>query len=167
MFTKYYITFLLFLTISALHVSCEGEEQQAFSIDQCIGKYVCKIEGQTLLVLPGGRTDAPSPPLTNYPKEGTVVTVTKTGEYELTLTLEDRVMVAQVDEMGKLTIPDATIYLENENFTMSLTAEYTLAYITHDRLFVKQVASGKASCNDKGDKYTLTVTNTQFFEGKK
>ena len=151
-----------------MHVSCEGEEQQTFSIDQCIGKYICDIvDGGTGMILPGGRTEAPSPPTTSYPLKGNLVTVTRTGEYELSLTMEDRILVAQVDEMGGLTIQNTTIHMENEYFTMTLPAEYPAAHITHERLYFKQVATGQAMCNDRGDKYTLTVTNIQVFDGKR
>ena len=159
-------TFLLFFMMSIFLVSCEGE-QQAFSIDRCVGEYVCTVNGYTFMVLPGGMTDSPDLPSSNYPKKGNVITVTKTSENELTLTLEDRVMVARVDETGKMTIPETIICIENKISTMTLTAQYPTAYITHDMIFIKQEATGTAFCNDKGNKYTLTVTNTQYFDGKK
>ena len=162
-----YFNILLFFTISIFCVSCESERLQVFSVDQCVGEYVCKIDGQTFMVLPGGRIDVPSPPLSNYPKEGTVVTVTKTDEYELTLTFEDRILVAHVDETGQLTIPDTTIYMENDHFTMTLNAEYPKAYVAHNQLFIKQEAKGTALCNDKGDIFTLTVSNIQYCDGKR
>ena len=160
------VIIVLLLMISISHVSCE-DELEVFSIEQCVGKYVCDIDGSTTMVLTGGRKDIPDVPLTSYPKRGTVITVTKTGDTELTLTLTDRIMVAQVDESGKLTIPSATICMENKSVSMTLTAEYPTAYITHNMLYLKQVASGTALCDDKGDKYTLPVSNTQLFEGKK
>jgi hypothetical protein len=155
---------LLLVTTTVSYTSCESE--QAFSIDGCVGKYVCRVDGQTLMVLPNGRNTAPVPPVTSYP-EGVTIHVKRTGESELTLTLDDRIIVAQVNPEGRLTIPDAPVYLENDHFTMSLTASYTSACITSGMLFIKQVATGTASCSDQGDGFTLTVVNTQFFEGKK
>ena len=163
-----YISILIFFMTGIFFVSCENGQQEVFSIDRCVGEYTCNIDGQTFMVLPGGWTGPPPDvPISNYPKNGNLITVTKTGESELTLTLTDRVMVAQVDETGSLTIPDATIYMKNENVTMTLTAEYPAAYITRDMLYLKQVATGEASCDNKGNKFTLTVTNTQFFRGEK
>jgi hypothetical protein len=158
-------TTLAVIAITVSFISCESK--QAFSIDQCVGAYLCDVNAGTLLVLPSGRTDHPKPvPITGYAKS-IVVNVEQTGESELTLTFEDRVMVAQVSPEGRLTIPNTDIYLENEYYEMPLTASYPAAYITSALLFIKQVADGVATCNDKGDRYTLTTTNTQFFEGEK
>ena len=160
------IIILFFFIISVSLVSCE-EVQEVFSIDRCVGEYVCEIEPQTSMMLPSGRTEAPDPPLSNYSEKEMVITVAKTGEYELVLTLVDRVIVAQVGETGILSMPDATIYLENENYTMTLDAKYTTSFISQNTIFIKQEASGEALCHYKGEKFTLTVTNTQTFAGTK
>ena len=159
---------LSFLTIFFLVISCEGSSEEVFSVDQCVGEYVCGVDGFTMMVLPGGMKEVPTPPSSFFPVDApTTIIVTKTGNNELTLKSDEWVLVAQVDPEGKLIIPETNIYMENEHFTMPLTATFNIAYITSKMLFIKQEAIGTATCNDKCNVFTLTVTNIQYFEGKK
>ena len=160
------IIILIFFSICVSLVSCE-DVQEVFSIDQCLGEYVCKIKGQTGMVLPPGITEVPDPPLTDYPNGEIAVTVTKTGECELSLSLIDRTLVAHVDEAGNLTIPETTIHLENENFSMTLDAIFVASSISQKAFSIIQVATGETACNYKGEKINLIVTNIQTFAGTK
>ena len=150
---------LLFIAVSGFLISCEDGDG---SVDPYVGDYVCEIVGQTLIL---GKVPTKTVPNMIYPT-GSVLTVSRTGENELTLTLKDLVIIAQVNPQGRLTIPepDVPTLLENENYSMSLDSTYREGYFTSNSLFIKQKAFGKYLLKERGDEYSLTVINTQFFE---
>ena len=153
---------LSFIVISIFFVSCEGEIE---SVDPYVGECICEINGQTLLILPSGKKSPINIPTTIYPT-GSTLTVSRTGEDELTLTMKNLVMVAQVNAQGRLTMPklDIPTLLINEHHSMSLDSTKREGYITSNSLFIKQEAVGKYLVKNKYDEYTLTVINTQFFD---
>ena len=152
---------LLFIVINVFLVSCEGESDS----DPYVGECICEINGQTLLLLPSGKKSPTNIPTMIYPT-GSVLTVSRTGEDELTLTMNDLVMTAHVNPEGRLTIPkpDVPTLLVNEHHSMSLDSTKREGYITSNSLFIKQESIGTYLMKEKEDEYTLTVINTQFFD---
>ena len=153
---------LIFIVISVFFVSCEGE---SVSVDPYVGECICEIEGQTLMILPSGKKSPVNMPTTNYPT-GSILTVSRTGEDELTLTMKDLAITAHVNPEGRLTMPklDVPTLLANEHHSMSLDSTKREGYITSNSLFIKQEAVGTYWVKDKDDEYKLTVINTQFFD---
>ena len=150
----------MILISAMLLFSCKDD----FSIDQCVGSYVCEIYSGVVIQTPPDRL---MPAFNNRVSHSvTTVFVTKSGNEQLTLKLNDETIIVQVDGKGNLTTSETQLYFEDENYNVSLTGTLVGA-ISKKKLFIEQQAAGTAIYDASGEALSMPASYMRIIDGTK